>query len=56
MITLKDALEPPEEEFDLPTARIEKSNCFCRQIQEVRCQQESVIDILGAKGFLAGNP
>jgi len=39
MITPKNALEPPEEEFDLPTAREEESNGFCRQVQTVRCQQ-----------------
>ena len=56
MITFQDAFEPPEEELDLPPAREEQGNGFCRQIQEVRCQQQGVVNFFGAEGFLAGNP
>jgi len=56
VIKSEDMLEPPEEQFNLPTAREEKSDYFSGQIQTVGCQQESVIDFPCAKCFFAGNP
>ncbi len=56
VIKSEDMFEPPEEQFDLPTAREEQGDDFSRQIQTVCCQQEVVIGFPGAKGFLAGYP
>ena len=53
MTTPQDTFKPPEEEFNLPSELKEKGDGFCRQVREVRCQQEGVVDLPGTEGFFA---